>query len=69
MEALVWVAVTYADLDWDWVVRQAKVGDLQNRLGFLVTLARQLAEQNGHVEAVALLTRVEQAVRHLPGSF
>ncbi len=27
VEALVWVAVTYADLDWDWVVRQAKVED------------------------------------------
>lgn len=38
MEALVWVAVKDADLDWDWVFRDAKVEDLQNRLGFLVTL-------------------------------
>ncbi|MGE3512691.1 MAG: hypothetical protein AB7N65_27835 [Vicinamibacterales bacterium] len=64
VEALVWVAVTYADLDWDWVVRQAKVEDLQNRLGFLVTLARQVAEQKGHAEAVAALTRAEQALEY-----
>lgn len=64
VEALVWVAVKYADLDWDWVVRQAKVEDLQNRLGFLVTLARQLAEQKGDAESVAPLTRVEQALEH-----
>lgn len=62
VEALVWVAVKYADLDWDWVVRQAKVEDLQNRLGFLVTLARQVAEQKGDAEAVAPLTKVEQAL-------
>lgn len=64
VEALVWVAVKYADLDWDWVVRQAKVEDLQNRLGLLVTLARQVAEQNGHAEAVAPLTRTEQALEY-----
>ncbi|NOT45996.1 MAG: helix-turn-helix transcriptional regulator [Acidobacteria bacterium] len=64
VEALVWVAVKYADLDWNWVVRQAKVEDLQNRLGFLVTLARQLAEQKGDADAVASLTRVEQALEH-----
>lgn len=64
VEALVWVAVKFADLDWDWVVREAKVEDLQNRLGFLVTLARQLAEQKGDADAVATLTRVEQALEH-----
>ena len=33
VEALVWLAVRFADLDWDWIVRQANVEDLQNRLG------------------------------------
>ncbi|NOT44419.1 MAG: helix-turn-helix transcriptional regulator [Acidobacteria bacterium] len=64
VEALVWLAVTYADLNWAWAVRQAKVEDLQNRLGFLVTLARQLAEQKGHPEAVAALTTAEQALEY-----
>jgi transcriptional regulator with XRE-family HTH domain len=64
VEALVWVALTYAKLDWDWLVRQAKVDDLQNRLGFLVTLARQLAEQRGNAEASARLARAEQALEY-----
>lgn len=64
VEALVWVVLTYPDLDWDWLVRQAKVEDLQNRLGFLVTVARQLAEQKNDAEAAARLTRAEQALEY-----
>jgi transcriptional regulator with XRE-family HTH domain len=64
VEALVWVALTYAELDWDWLVRQAKLDDLQNRLGFLVTLARQLAEQRENAEASARLARAEQALEY-----
>jgi len=64
VEALVWVALTYASLDWDWLVRQAKLDDLQNRLGFLVTLARQLAEQRGNADASARLARAEQALEY-----
>jgi hypothetical protein len=33
------------DMDWDWVVRNAKLLDRQNRLGFVVTLAAQLASK------------------------
>ena len=43
VEALPWLVLRYPDLEWSWVVREAKVRDLQNRLGFVVTLARQLA--------------------------
>jgi transcriptional regulator with XRE-family HTH domain len=64
VEALVWVALTYANLDWDWLVRQAKLDDLQNRLGFLVTLARQLADQRENAEASARLARAEQALEY-----
>jgi transcriptional regulator with XRE-family HTH domain len=39
-EALSWVARRYAsEIDWEWLVRQAKLHDLQNRLGFLMELA------------------------------
>ena len=31
VEALVWVALTYANLNWDWLVRQAKLDDLQKK--------------------------------------
>jgi transcriptional regulator with XRE-family HTH domain len=44
-EALPWVLVRYPDLDWKWLVSQVKLADLQNRLGFLVSVARKLAEQ------------------------
>ena len=42
-EALPWVVLTYPDLDWSWLVREVKIRDVQNRLGFVVALARQLA--------------------------
>jgi transcriptional regulator with XRE-family HTH domain len=42
-EALPWVVLTYPDLDWCWLVREAKLHDVQNRLGFVVEVARGLA--------------------------
>ena len=39
VEALPWLVLRYSTLDWTWVVREAKVRDLQNRLGFVVGLA------------------------------
>ena len=42
-EGLPWLALTYADMDWDWLVQNAKLADLQNRLGFVTTLAFHLA--------------------------
>jgi transcriptional regulator with XRE-family HTH domain len=47
LEALPWVLLKYPNLDWDWLVREAKSNDLQNRLGFVVTVARQLAQGRG----------------------
>src|SRR5262249_31505341 len=45
VEGLPWLVMRYADLDWDWLVRNAKVSDRQNRLGFVTTLALQLAQK------------------------
>ncbi len=39
-EGLPWVVSHYPDMDFDWLVRQARVHNLQNRLGFCVALAR-----------------------------
>jgi transcriptional regulator with XRE-family HTH domain len=64
VEALVWVVVTYSDLDWEWLTREAKVNDLQNRLGFLVTLARQLAERTKRTEAAKRLALPEKALEY-----
>ncbi|MGA7358719.1 MAG: helix-turn-helix transcriptional regulator [Candidatus Sulfotelmatobacter sp.] len=43
-EGLPWLAMTYVDMDWDWLVRNAKVHDRQNRLGFAVSLASEVSE-------------------------
>lgn len=46
-EALPWVLLGYPDLDWQSLVKEAKVRDLQNRLGFVTSVARRLAERQG----------------------
>lgn len=62
-EALPWLAYRYYDLKWDWVVSQAKLLDLQNRLGFVVRLARGLAERKQNKEAASRLRAVEDQLR------
>jgi transcriptional regulator with XRE-family HTH domain len=47
VEGLPWLAAKYAELDWEWVVRNVKLLDLQNRLGFVATMAARLAEKAG----------------------
>jgi transcriptional regulator with XRE-family HTH domain len=47
VEALPWMACEYVDMNWDWLVGHAKQNDRQNRLGFVVTLAGELAEKKG----------------------
>ena len=42
-EALPWVAMNYAQPDF-WLVENARRFNLQNRLGFVVSLARRVAE-------------------------
>ena len=60
-EALPWVLLTYPDLDWSWLISQAKLRDAQNRLGFLVAVAKDLATGRPEFQpAVAQLAVVEQ---------
>jgi len=44
VEALPWLPFRFPELDWDWLTRQAKLRDRQNRLAFVVGLARRMAE-------------------------
>ncbi len=46
-EGFPWLVLRYWDADWNWALRQLKLQDLQNRLGFVVTLARELAQKKG----------------------
>jgi transcriptional regulator with XRE-family HTH domain len=61
-EALPWVLLKHPDLNWEWLVRAAKVNDLQNRLGFVTNVARRLAEKLGKDETVALLREQESVL-------
>jgi hypothetical protein len=50
VEGLPWLALTYVDMDWDWLVRNAKLRDRQNRLGFAVSLASEVAARNNDAD-------------------
>lgn len=50
VEALPWLVFRYPQMNWDWLNSQARMKNLQNRLGFTVTLAR-LASRNPTLEA------------------
>lgn len=62
VEALPWVLVTYPNLDWDWLVREAKSEDLQNRLGFVMTVARRLAQARGDCRTAETLSHWEHVL-------
>ncbi len=73
VEGLVRVLVAHVELDWAWLVRHSKVDDLQNRLGFLVSLAATVAEREGFAEAAEQLaaarTVLERSRLAAEGSF
>jgi len=64
-EALPWLLLKYWEMDASWLVEQAKLHDLQNRLGFVVTLARKAAPRVTGVNARrdAALKNLESALR------
>jgi transcriptional regulator with XRE-family HTH domain len=45
-EGLPWVVLTYPHIDWSWLLREVKLRNRQNRLGFVVSLANKMAHQN-----------------------
>jgi hypothetical protein len=44
VEGLPWVILRRSDLKWDELIQQAHARGLQNRLGYLVHLAREVAD-------------------------
>jgi hypothetical protein len=59
-EALPWILTRFADLDWGWLVDEAKRWNVQNRLGYLVSLALVLARRQDDSAAVSRLEGVER---------
>ena len=57
VEALPWVVLEFPDLEWEPLMRTAKAHDLQNRLGFVTSVARRVAEFREDGRAVKLERR------------
>jgi hypothetical protein len=47
IRALPWLLLRYPEVDSAWLLERAKRLDLQNRLGFIVSLAREVREAQG----------------------
>ncbi len=62
VEALPWLVAQVPETSWVKVIAAAKVKDLQNRLGFVTSLARAVAERRGEQKEVARLKRREDAL-------
>jgi transcriptional regulator with XRE-family HTH domain len=58
-KGLPWLVFKYTNMNWNWLVKSAKLHDLQNRLGFTVTLARQALEKLSANESVTALVHCE----------
>lgn len=64
VRALPWVLSRHSDLNWEWLVDQTKRRNAQNRLGFLVSLAREIAESDPvDPHATARLRDVENELK------
>lgn len=59
VEALPWVLSAFPELDWHWLNAQCRLTNQQNRLGYLVLLARDLAQLRVPPELVNALSQLE----------
>lgn len=63
VEALPWVVMSFDNLDWEWIIREARRRNAQNRLGYIVCLAlRVCADGGGSIERLAQLSSVEERI-------
>lgn len=63
LEALPWLIRTYPELEWGWLLPRVKVADLQNRLGFLVALARETAAAERAADTACKLAEIEARLK------
>jgi transcriptional regulator with XRE-family HTH domain len=54
-EGLPWLPLQFPDMDWDWLTREAKLRDRQNRLGFVTELAREAARVRKDAQTAKVL--------------
>ncbi len=65
VEALPWVVLRFGEMDWNAVVRTAKLYDLQNRLGFVVNVARRTAKAGNDATVTKLRAREAELERSM----
>jgi transcriptional regulator with XRE-family HTH domain len=63
-ESLPWLLLKYWDMDLDWVAARAKEFSLQNRLGYVVSVARKMAERGEQQERTLTLKNLESDLDH-----
>jgi transcriptional regulator with XRE-family HTH domain len=65
VEALPWVMGTYPDLDWRWLCDRVRLKNSQNRLGYLVYLAKETTnrERETNFETLCAWERELEAAR------
>lgn len=59
---LPWLVLNHVDMDWQWVLDQARVRNLQNRVGFVLSLAQQLALRLNRKQEANKLGTMQQAL-------
>jgi transcriptional regulator with XRE-family HTH domain len=61
VEALPWVLSAYTDLDWEWLRDRAKLQNAQNKLGYVVHLAKETANASSDSRnAVRVLSKWQE---------
>jgi transcriptional regulator with XRE-family HTH domain len=58
LKALPWLIVEFYDLKWEDVVKACKLNNLQNRLGFLISLAINIAVKKGEFKKASSLSTI-----------
>jgi transcriptional regulator with XRE-family HTH domain len=61
-EALPWIVFSFPSMDWQTVIKIAKINDLQNRLGFIVNLAEKISVKSKNLEKLSLLREKKQEI-------
>ncbi len=62
VEALPWLPFAYPNMDWTWLISNAKTRDRQNRLAFVTALAAQVAGARDDAATEKILLGVVQAL-------
>jgi len=60
VDALPWLILGHPDLDWNGLIQQVRLKSLQNRLGYVIHLARKVAESNPAFANVAAALAPQQ---------